>query len=79
MQTYDCTFGQFFYLERRSRKQISTTLRCLFADAEILVPENEFVVGNYEAFGYYRVNYDEKNWKRIVSQLNDDFEVSAKK
>merc|ERR1719219_1280145 len=30
------------------------------------------VIFNIQETGYYRVNYDEKNWKLIIKQLNDD-------
>ena len=30
------------------------------------------VIFNIKETGYYRVNYDEKNWKLIIKQLNED-------
>ena len=36
---------------------------------------NEFILGNYGVFGYYRVNYDEENWKRIITELQRDYQV----
>jgi len=30
------------------------------------------VIFNIQETGYYRVNYDEKNWKMIIKQLNED-------
>ncbi|KAL3886465.1 hypothetical protein ACJMK2_026450 [Sinanodonta woodiana] len=35
----------------------------------------EWVKGNSHMFGYFRVNYDEKNWKAIIYQLNKDHTV----
>ena len=46
-----------------------------FFSASIAVPADQYFIGNYEAFGYYRVNYDEENWNRIVTQLNDNYAV----
>ncbi|XP_078493564.1 aminopeptidase N isoform X1 [Ciona intestinalis] len=34
---------------------------------------NDFVIGNYGGYGYYLVNYDDANWKKIISQLNNDY------
>ena len=44
---------------------------------EIMIPVGEYFIGNYEAFGYYRVNYDTENWNRITQQLIDDHTVNA--
>lgn len=33
--------------------------------------ENEWVVVNIQETGYYRVNYDEKNWKMLIDYLQD--------
>ncbi|XP_074096534.1 aminopeptidase N-like isoform X2 [Cotesia typhae] len=32
--------------------------------------ENKWLICNKQQFGYYRVNYDEKNWKLIINFLN---------
>ncbi|CAK8674727.1 unnamed protein product [Clavelina lepadiformis] len=42
---------------------------------EITVPVDKYFIGNYEAFGYYRVNYDQRNWESIVEQLHLDHTV----
>jgi len=37
------------------------------------LPErNEAAIFNVQQTGYYRVNYDEQNWKLIIKQLNED-------
>ena len=33
---------------------------------------NTAVIFNVQETGYYRVNYDEQNWKLIIEQLNKD-------
>jgi aminopeptidase N len=34
--------------------------------------KNEAAIFNVHQTGYYRVNYDEENWKLIIKQLNED-------
>ncbi|KAK0167905.1 hypothetical protein PV327_001760 [Microctonus hyperodae] len=36
---------------------------------KITLPESKFVIFNKQQFGYYRVNYDEKNWDEIIKYL----------
>ena len=50
---------------------------CL-VDLVVDVLQDQYVIGNYEVFGYYRVNYDAENWNRIMTQLDSDFMVSSK-
>jgi hypothetical protein len=37
--------------------------------------ENSFILANLDASGFFRVNYDENNLNRIISQLLKDNEV----
>ena len=37
-----------------------------------LPDQNEAVIFNIQQTGYYRVNYDENNWKLIIKQLKED-------
>ncbi|CAD6233576.1 GSCOCG00012282001-RA-CDS [Cotesia congregata] len=38
---------------------------------DVLAPEeNEWLICNKQQFGYYRVNYDKRNWKLIINFLN---------
>lgn len=41
---------------------------------ETLEPNN-FIVANLDMGSFYRVNYDEANWKLIAKQLYDNKEV----
>ena len=34
---------------------------------------NEWVIGNLHHSGFYRVNYDKKNWELLIQQLNTDY------
>ncbi|XP_078487941.1 aminopeptidase N [Ciona intestinalis] len=44
-------------------------------DFQFTVSEDSYFIGNYGAYGYYRVNYDEENWYRILNQLSVNFTV----
>ena len=35
-----------------------------------------YILGNLEMCGFYRVNYDESNWDKIIKQLKHDKDVS---
>ncbi|XP_032687756.1 glutamyl aminopeptidase-like [Odontomachus brunneus] len=42
-------------------------------DAQLIIsdiPRNDFIIVNIEQLGYYRVNYNNQNWRRIYSFLN---------
>uniref|UniRef100_H2Y8Z6 Aminopeptidase n=1 Tax=Ciona savignyi TaxID=51511 RepID=H2Y8Z6_CIOSA len=43
------------------------------SDLSMVYPNGKYVIGNYEAFGYYRVNYDDANWNAIINQLSRNF------
>jgi hypothetical protein len=34
-----------------------------------------FILGNLDASGYYRVNYDSKSWENIIKQLKTNKDV----
>jgi len=38
---------------------------------------NEWVLVNLNITGYYRVNYDTKNWERLLNQLTEKHEVKT--
>ena len=33
--------------------------------------ENDWIIGNIKSSGFYRINYDSKNWDLLINQLND--------
>ncbi|KAH8334351.1 hypothetical protein KR059_009131 [Drosophila kikkawai] len=39
----------------------------------VTVPENQWIVFNLHALGYYRVQYDEHTWELLADTLYDDF------
>lgn len=40
------------------------------------IKENEWIIFNTQVAHYYRVNYDQKNWKLITNYLNDPLKFS---
>lgn len=36
-----------------------------------------WILGNYHAFGFYRVNYDDNTWNNLIGQLTSDHNVSV--
>lgn len=44
--------------------------------AEFTWPDGNWIKGNYKQIGYYRVHYDEANWRELSKQLQDDHTVS---
>jgi len=38
---------------------------------EIGIPSNDWVLFNINETGFYRVNYDSKNWKMLIEYLTD--------
>ncbi|XP_063046027.1 aminopeptidase N-like [Engraulis encrasicolus] len=43
-----------------------------------MTSESDWVLGNLEMSGYYRVNYDAHNWERLLNQLHTDHQVIPK-
>nr|XP_040221257.2 aminopeptidase N-like [Anopheles coluzzii] len=43
------------------------------ARIETTVPANEWIVFNKQQVGYYRVNYDERNWELITNALHENW------
>lgn len=51
---------------------------CYLTDLPVqgLVDANDWIIGNVQQYGYYRVNYDKSNWLKLVQQLKTDHSVS---
>lgn len=39
------------------------------------VPANDWIIGNVKYAGFYRVNYDESNWKLLIAQLKENYKL----
>ena len=37
----------------------------------------KWIIGNLDYMGFYRVNYDEDMWKKLIQQLKKDHTVSV--
>ena len=48
-------------------------------DEQIIIPaennNDKWIFGNINYMGYFRVNYDNENWYRIIEQLKSDYNV----
>ena len=49
------------------------------SSAEIEIPEGSWLIGNVDYMGFYRTNYDEAMWRRLIEQLNKDHKVSLRR
>lgn len=47
------------------------------AIVEFSWPANKWIKGNFKQVGFYRVHYDDDNWKALIKQLNNDHTVST--
>jgi aminopeptidase N len=43
--------------------------------ADITVPEGSWIMGNVDYMGFFRTNYDEDMWRKLIDQLHTDHEV----
>lgn len=58
--------------------RITEQLQTIHTDSGIKVQASrttKWVKGNYGMYGYYRVNYDERNWRALIKQLMDNHTV----
>ncbi|KAG7211602.1 hypothetical protein KM043_010857 [Ampulex compressa] len=62
----------------RSNPDFTSTLARIWSrpDQEVTriegIDEDDWIIVNVQQSGYYRVNYDERNWMRIAEYLNSD-------
>ena len=45
--------------------------------AEIEIPADSWLIGNHDYMGFYRTNYDQVLWQRLVAQLRTDPKVGS--
>jgi len=42
---------------------------------DMILPDTDWLVANINMKGFYRVNYDSRNWERLLDQLSSRHEV----
>lgn len=63
------------FSENNTRPAIWLTPNELSAIKHIGTSNDSWIIANILASGYYRVNYDQKNWELLEAQLKNDHEV----
>lgn len=69
------------YTDQASRKFENTQTMMWMKESEdeitisSLPTNDQWVIFNLQETGYYRVNYDERNWELLISQLSNDHEA----
>lgn len=48
---------------------------CFFIDIPANVEASDWILGNVQVLGYYRMNYDLDNWNKLIGQLKANHEV----
>ena len=48
----------------------------LFFSAKITIPNGKWIIGNVDYMGFYRTNYHETLWAKLIDQLKHNHSVS---
>uniref|UniRef100_A0A4W3K4Y9 Aminopeptidase n=1 Tax=Callorhinchus milii TaxID=7868 RepID=A0A4W3K4Y9_CALMI len=67
--------GVYFMLLLLHDLYVSLFSSTIETSQEMKVTGNQWILANINVTGYYRVNYDENNWKNLLSQLEKDHKV----
>lgn len=66
-------FHHHFSLTGRST---DTFMFCVLFTVKIEIPQSvTWIKVNYNQKGYYRVNYDEQNWKKLIELMKNNLTV----
>uniref|UniRef100_A0A4W3JRT3 Aminopeptidase n=1 Tax=Callorhinchus milii TaxID=7868 RepID=A0A4W3JRT3_CALMI len=69
------TYQVYFMLLLLHDLYVSLFSSTIETSQEMKVTGNQWILANINVTGYYRVNYDENNWKNLLSQLEKDHKV----
>ena len=64
-----------YKLKNSTNQLIWMNLSDSFIELPYKENKDKWIFGNLEFMGYYRVNYDEQNWVKIIEQLKTDHTV----
>ncbi|XP_051896154.1 aminopeptidase Ey-like [Pristis pectinata] len=63
------------WMRRNAQQQLTWLLKKEDANANMKYSGDDWVLANIDVVGYYRVNYDERNWNNLVKQLETNHSV----
>lgn len=53
---------------------------CILSDIEnVQLSQDDWVLGNIQQYGFYRVNYEDSNWRALIQQLKTNHKVCNNK
>ncbi|XP_059495248.1 alanyl (membrane) aminopeptidase b, tandem duplicate 1 [Stegostoma tigrinum] len=64
------------WMKGQTKNNISWLLERQETNPEMKLNGNEWLLANIDVMGYYRVNYDERNWNNLVEQLSTNHTVN---
>ena len=51
-------------------------LYCDIADiAHVGIQDEDWIIGNQQQYGFYRITYEDDNWRALITQLKKQHEV----
>jgi aminopeptidase N len=66
------SFEQSAFWMRPNASEEQRTITLPYLDSDV---SRQWVLGNMNHAGFYRVNYDTQNWQLLIEQLNSDHEL----
>ncbi|XP_072888855.1 aminopeptidase N-like isoform X2 [Hemitrygon akajei] len=63
------------WMKNNSKANLTWLLQKEETKSEMTSTGTDWVLANIDVVGYYRVNYDDRNWKNLIQQLQTNHEV----